>query len=106
MFNDQSEQLFTREQVEQIIEEMSRKLNLDRSSEGPINLPNEILEEVENGPSINLQKNIKEFVKNLPKYEGSEWINSEIFNKELHRELKRKTVNALQSTNVVYKGAD
>ncbi|PHZ09421.1 uncharacterized protein RHIMIDRAFT_240533 [Rhizopus microsporus ATCC 52813] len=85
MSNDQSEQL---------------------SGEGPTNLPNEILEELENSSSINLQKNIKEFVKNLPKYEGREWTNSEIFNKEFHRELKRKTVDALQSTNAVYKGAD
>ncbi|CEG67190.1 hypothetical protein RMATCC62417_03656 [Rhizopus microsporus] len=106
MYNDQSEQLFTREQVGQIIEEMSRKLNLDRSSEGSTNLPNEILEELENSSSINLQKNIKEFVKNIPKYEGSEWFNSEIFNKEFHRELKRETMDALQSTNAVYKGAD
>ncbi|PHZ14527.1 uncharacterized protein RHIMIDRAFT_235303 [Rhizopus microsporus ATCC 52813] len=106
MSSDQSEQLFTREQVEQIIEEISRKLNLDRSIEGPTNLSNEILEELENSSSVNLQKNIKEFVKNLPKYEGSEWTNSEIFNKEFHRELKRKTVDALQSTNAVYKGAD
>ncbi|PHZ09028.1 uncharacterized protein RHIMIDRAFT_240902, partial [Rhizopus microsporus ATCC 52813] len=106
MSNDQSEQLFTREQVEQIIEEMSRKINLDRSGEDPTNLPNEILEELENSSSINLQKNIKEFVKSLPKYEGSEWTNNEIFNKEFHRELKRKTVDALQSTNAVYKGAD
>ncbi|CEG78273.1 hypothetical protein RMATCC62417_12908 [Rhizopus microsporus] len=106
MSNDQSEQLFKREQVEQNIEEMSRKLNLDRSSEGPTNLPSEILEELENSSSISLQKNIKEFVKNLPKYDSSEWANSEIFNKEFHRELKRKTVDALQSTNAVYKGAD
>ncbi|PHZ09174.1 uncharacterized protein RHIMIDRAFT_246457 [Rhizopus microsporus ATCC 52813] len=78
MSNDQSEQLFTREQVEQIIEEMSRKLNLARSSEGPTNLPNEILEELENSSSINLQKNIKEFFKNLPKYEGSEWTSKNL----------------------------
>ncbi|CEI97805.1 hypothetical protein RMCBS344292_11930 [Rhizopus microsporus] len=106
MSNNQSEQLFTREQVEQIIEEMSKKFNLDRSSEDPTNLPNEILDELENSSSINLQKNIKEFVKNLPKYEGNDWTNSEVFNKEFHRELKRKTVDALQSTNAVYKGAD
>ncbi|CAO3658294.1 hypothetical protein G6F70_002641 [Rhizopus microsporus] len=85
---------------------MSRKLNLDNSSEGLTNLPNEILEELEVSLSINLQKIIKEFVKNLPKYEGSDWTNSKIFNKEFHRELKRKTVNALQSTNAVYKGVD
>ncbi|PHZ09931.1 uncharacterized protein RHIMIDRAFT_299425 [Rhizopus microsporus ATCC 52813] len=106
MSNDQSEQLRTREQVEHIIEEMPRKLSLDRLSEGPTNLPNEILEELKNSSSINLQKNIKEFVKNLPKYDGSEWTNSGIFNKEFHRELKRKTVDALQSTSAVYKGAD
>jgi hypothetical protein len=106
MSNDQSEQLFTREQVEQIIEEMSRKLNLDRSSEGPTNLPNEILEELENSSSINLQNNIKEFVKSLPNYEGNEWTNSEIFNKEFHRELKKRAMDALQSTNAVYKRAD
>jgi hypothetical protein len=77
-----------------------------RRSEGPTNLPNEIFEKLENSSSINLQKNIKEFVRDLPKYEGSEWTNSEIFNKEFHRELIRKTVDALQSTNAVYKGAD
>jgi hypothetical protein len=59
MSNDQSEQLFTREQVEQITEEIPRKLNLDRSSEGPTNLPDEILEELENSSTINLQKNSK-----------------------------------------------
>ncbi|PHZ14147.1 uncharacterized protein RHIMIDRAFT_312404 [Rhizopus microsporus ATCC 52813] len=43
-----------------------------------------------NNSSISLQKDIKEFVKNLPKNEGSEWTNSKIFNKGFHRELKRK----------------
>ncbi|CEI87429.1 hypothetical protein RMCBS344292_01843 [Rhizopus microsporus] len=85
---------------------MSRKLNLDRPNEGPTNLSNKILKELENSSTINLQKNIKEFAKCLPKYEGSKWTNSEIFNKEFHRGFKRKTVSALQSTNAVYKGAD
>ncbi|CEI92974.1 hypothetical protein RMCBS344292_07219 [Rhizopus microsporus] len=35
MSNYQSEQLFTREQVGQIVEEMSRKLNLDRPEKVP-----------------------------------------------------------------------
>ncbi|PHZ07872.1 uncharacterized protein RHIMIDRAFT_316490 [Rhizopus microsporus ATCC 52813] len=93
MSNDQSEQLFTREQVKQIIEKMSRKPNLNRSK-------------LENNSTINLQKNIKEFAKSLSKYEGSEWTNSKIFNKEFRRELKRKTAGALQSTSTIYKGAD
>lgn len=59
MFNDQSEQLFTREQAEHII---------NRSSDDPTNLPDEILEELENSSIINIQKNIKGFIHNLPKY--------------------------------------
>jgi hypothetical protein len=47
--------LFTREQVEQIIEETSRKLNLDRSSEGSKSLPNEIFEGLENSSTISKQ---------------------------------------------------
>ncbi|KAG1031785.1 hypothetical protein G6F43_013886 [Rhizopus delemar] len=106
MSNEQNEQLFTREQVEQIIEEMSRKFSLDKSGESYTELPNEILDELENSSTTQLQKNIKEFTKILPKYEGGEWTNSEVFNKEFHRELKRRTVDALQGTNARYKGAD
>ncbi|ORE14530.1 hypothetical protein BCV71DRAFT_229231 [Rhizopus microsporus] len=53
MFNDQSEQLFTRESVEHII---------GRSSEGPTSLPGEFLEKLENSSTINIQKNIKGFI--------------------------------------------
>ncbi|KAG1049069.1 hypothetical protein G6F43_008582 [Rhizopus delemar] len=85
MSNEQNEQLFTREQV---IKEMSRKLSLDKSGESYTELPNENLDELENSSTIHLQKNIKEFTKNLPK------------------ELRRRTMDALQGTSAIYKGAD
>ncbi|EIE87581.1 hypothetical protein RO3G_12292 [Rhizopus delemar RA 99-880] len=60
----------SREQVEKIIEEMSRKFSLDKSGDSYTEIPKEILNELENSSTIHLQKNIKEFTKNLPKYEG------------------------------------
>ncbi|EIE77431.1 hypothetical protein RO3G_02135 [Rhizopus delemar RA 99-880] len=59
-----------REKVEQIIEGMSRKFSLDKSGDSYTGLPKVILDELENSSTIHLQKNIKEFTKNLPKYEG------------------------------------
>ncbi|KAG1047758.1 hypothetical protein G6F43_009814 [Rhizopus delemar] len=83
-----NEQLCTREQIEQIIEEISRKFNLDKSGESYTKLPNEILDELENSSITHLQKNVKEFTKNLLK------------------KLKRRIVDDLQETNAIYRGAD
>ncbi|CEI96069.1 hypothetical protein RMCBS344292_10239 [Rhizopus microsporus] len=102
MSNENNEQLFTREQVEQIIEELANKLTLERSSVGVTEFSKEILEELEHSSS----NTIKEFSKNIPEYEDNEWTASEMFNKEFHKELKRRTIDAFQSTNAVYKGAD
>ncbi|CEI95564.1 hypothetical protein RMCBS344292_09747 [Rhizopus microsporus] len=106
MSNENNEQLFTREQVEQIIEELVNKLTLERPSVGATELPKDTLEELEHSSSNTLHKGIKEFSKNILKYEDNEWAASEMFNREFHKELKRRTIDAFQSTNAVYKGAD
>ncbi|KAG1169984.1 hypothetical protein G6F55_007003 [Rhizopus delemar] len=62
----------SREQVEKIIEEMSRKFSLDKSGDSYTEIPKEILNELENSSTIHLQKNIKEFTKNLPNKEPTQ----------------------------------
>lgn len=78
---------------------MSRKFSLDKSGDNYTEHPKKTLDELENNSAIDLQNNIKGFIKNFPKYEGDEWARNEIFNKEFHRELKKRTMDALQGTN-------
>ncbi|CEG66990.1 hypothetical protein RMATCC62417_03476 [Rhizopus microsporus] len=106
MPNENNEQPFTREQFEQIIKELANKLALKRTGVGATEHPKEIVEELKHSPSNTLHRGIKEFSKNIPKHEDSEWTASEIFNREFYKELKRCTIDAFQSTNAVYKGAD
>lgn len=49
-----SEQLFTREQVEEIIEEMSRKFSLDKSGDSYTKHSKGTLVELENNSTIHL----------------------------------------------------
>ncbi|PHZ08465.1 uncharacterized protein RHIMIDRAFT_241486 [Rhizopus microsporus ATCC 52813] len=89
--NNQSEQLFTREQVEQIIEKTSRKFNLDRTSEGPQTFQTKSWKSWRTAhPSI-YRRASKNLLRTFQKF---------------HRELKRKTVGTLQSAKAEYKEAD
>ncbi|RCH91806.1 hypothetical protein CU097_002891 [Rhizopus azygosporus] len=94
------------EERPELFEELANKLTLERSDVGAMELPKEILEELEHSSSNTLHRGIKEFSKSIPKYEDNEWTASEMFNREFHKELKRRTIDAFQSTNVVYKKAD
>ena len=101
-----NEQLFTREQVEQNIEEMSRKFSRDKSGEITRNSQMRSWTSWRTVPQPIYKRTSKSSPRVFPSMKEKSGPTARFFNKEFHRELKRRTVDALQGTNAIYKGDD
>ncbi|KAI8640181.1 hypothetical protein BD408DRAFT_434511 [Parasitella parasitica] len=69
-------------------------------------LPTQIISELEESTSSELRSKLKQFHKDTLKYEGGKWTRSGAINRIFLSELKKQRLDATQTINAFYKGAD
>ncbi|KAG2223256.1 hypothetical protein INT45_006982 [Circinella minor] len=97
----------TPEQIQELLE-LAAKLrtsDTERNKSEPYDLPTEIMEDLET-PKRNLQNNLKQFTKDLIKYEGGRWTQPGGINQNFIPELKQQTMDTYSSIQGKYKDAE
>ncbi|KAL0146315.1 hypothetical protein V8B55DRAFT_1571058, partial [Mucor lusitanicus] len=96
----------TQEQLQRLLAliEQSTIDDFDRSQ--LFNLPEEILQELEEPFSFELKAKLKKFGRDTLKYDGGRWTQSGAINRVFLSELRKQHVDATQPIHALYKGAD
>jgi hypothetical protein len=69
-------------------------------------LPEEIIVDLENTTSTDLKRNLTNYARNLPRYDGGNWTLSGAVNKELLPAIRQYKLDATQTIEAFYKGGD
>ncbi|KAI8970872.1 hypothetical protein BDB01DRAFT_887007 [Pilobolus umbonatus] len=101
---DSSQTVYTKEQVDQLLEEFRRKLEIERSSrDGGANLPMTITEELETSSSATLQENLRNFRRGGYRYALDKWTTPETINRTFLQDIKKQQVDTAQVIYTIYK---
>lgn len=95
------------EQKEQLYREFRQRAKIEEESyEGEFELPDEILDDLENTSKTDLTQRLKKYQKSIPKYEKGKWTSAETINKCFHADLKRENLDSYQVISSHYRHSD
>ncbi|EIE78811.1 hypothetical protein RO3G_03516 [Rhizopus delemar RA 99-880] len=85
------------EQKEQLYQEFKLRARIEEEArEGEFDIPEEILENLDNTSKGELKTQFKRYHKSLPQYKRGTWTSAETINKCFHADLKRDNLDSYQ----------
>ncbi|KAG1624930.1 hypothetical protein G6F45_009602 [Rhizopus arrhizus] len=85
------------EQKEQLYQEFKLRARIEEEArEGEFDIPEEILENLDNTSKGELKTQFKRYHKSLPQYKRGTWTSAETINKCFHADLKRNNLDSYQ----------
>jgi hypothetical protein len=105
--NDNRNIQLSEEQKEQLYREFRQRAKIeDENYEGEFELPDEILDDLENTPKIEFTQRFRKYQKSLPRYEKGKWTSAETINKCFHADLKIENLDSYQVISNHYRHSD
>ncbi|KAG0740571.1 hypothetical protein G6F57_021765 [Rhizopus arrhizus] len=95
--NDNNNIQLSEEQKEQLYREFKQRARIeDEAYEREFEIPEEILEDLDNTSKTDFHQRFKKYQRSLPKYQKTQWTSAETINKCFHADLKRENLDSYQ----------
>ncbi|PHZ13886.1 uncharacterized protein RHIMIDRAFT_235884 [Rhizopus microsporus ATCC 52813] len=97
------------EQIEELYQQFATRFRIEEEEQRKhhqLTLPEAIQTDLEETPKLEMQSNIKKYIRDLPNYEGGDWTINETINKEFTPDIKRFQIDAYQALQSRYKDAE
>ncbi|KAG1257462.1 hypothetical protein G6F68_009288 [Rhizopus microsporus] len=105
--NDNNNIQLSEEQKEQLYREFKQRARIeDEAYEREFEIPEEILEDLDNTSKTDFHQRFKKYQRSLPKYQKTQWTSAETINKCFHADLKRENLDSYQVISSHYKHSD
>ena len=103
--NQQRTYTFTQEELEEMFAKVISRTRTEQGTKAKPELPEDIQDILDNTSHLDLRSRVKQFLREIPDYQGRDWITNEVVNKAFIQELKNARIDTYQLVQQKYSEA-
>jgi hypothetical protein len=103
--NQQRTYTFTQEELEEMFAKVISRTRTEQGTKAKPELPVDIQDILDNTSHLDLRSRVKQFLREIPDYQGGDWTTNEVVNKAFIQELKNARIDTYQLVQQKYSEA-